>query len=226
MKYWHIILFVLVISSSNLLAQEQRINYNKPVRVGEKAVEKGFSVDKMIYGGGLFGGAGYGYVAAGFTPMVGYRINDYFSAGISLGYQYYNYKDRIVLMHPVSGQFLYYNLQYHIITPGLWGRVVLFKNFFIHSEFEYHVTNYKNYEFDRGQMRVRKFRDNITVPCLLVGGGLRQPMSDRASFVLYALYDVLQNIPSNQVSNGSGQMYSKSPYANRLDIRIGVNVGF
>jgi len=50
------------------------------------------------------------------------------------------------------------------------------------------------------------------VPCLLLGVGLRQPISDRVSLILLGMYDVLQD--------------KYSPYKNTLVIRFGVAVGF
>jgi hypothetical protein len=227
MKNKYLMLWALLLTiMGTVAAQEQKINYNKPVGTRSGAESKGFDKNRLIYGGGFMGGMNGGSLAVGISPITGYRFNDYLSAGISLGYQYNRYKNAIVVMHPVSGQFLQYNLNYHIITPGIWGRLVLFKNFFIHTELEYNITNYNNFEFDYNSMRMRKYRDNITVPCLLVGGGIRQPIGENASFVMYALYDVLQNIPSNQATNAAGQTYSKSPYVDRVDIRLGINIGF
>jgi hypothetical protein len=54
-------------------------------------------------------------------------------------------------------------------------------------------------------------KDRILVPSMLVGGGIRQPITERVSFVGIILYDVLKD--------------KNSPYRG-IDLRFGVNVGF
>jgi hypothetical protein len=49
-------------------------------------------------------------------------------------------------------------------------------------------------------------------PSLLIGGGIKQPLTDRVSILFMGLYDVLQD--------------QHSPYKGSLAFRFGVVVGF
>jgi hypothetical protein len=189
--------------------------------------KKGFDIDRLIYGGGMFGGGGNNSIAIGLSPMVGYRITDFWSAGISLGYRYFYTKDYFRLYNNTWQRHDYYNLNQHIFTPGVWTRLRVFKNIFTHFEFENVVTSFKYYEaVPQNNFEHIGYRITDNVPCLLVGGGLRQPLGDNSSFVFYGLYDVLQNVNMRQDPNNPNRNISRSPYARTLDIRVGVNFGF
>ncbi len=198
---------------------------NRPQKARPAPAKKGFDKDKLIYGGGLYGGGGNRIISLGFSPIAGYRITDFWSAGISLGYKYFYQRDFFSVFNVRRSDFDYFNLNNHIFVPGVWTRLGPFWNFFTHFEFENVISTYKNYEMGVGNT-INSFRTTESVPCLLLGGGIRQPMSERSSFVFYALYDVFQNLPSNQRTAGNGMVYSRSPYAGTLDIRVGLNIGF
>jgi hypothetical protein len=118
-----------------------------------------------------------------------------------------------------------YNLNNHLFIPGIWTRLVPFGNFFTHFEFENNISTYKYYDIG-ANMEIYKKRTTESIPCLLLGGGLRQPINENSSFVTYVLYDVLQNIPANKRTLSNGQVVSRSPYARTIDIRVGLNIGF
>ncbi len=227
MKKWLVILVMLFISAG-VFAQE---HYNSSGKKGNTSYkpnqkEKGFNTDKLIFGGGIGGGMGSGSVAVMVSPIIGYRITDYFSAGVSLGYMYWHQKDYFGVYNTNTSSYDLFNLNAHTFAPGVWTRFVPLDFLFVHLEYEHNLMTFKNYEFGSNN-QPNSFREWQSVPCLLVGGGYRQPITDRASFVIYGLYDVLQNIPSNMRTDPStGTRYSISPYARRLDIRMGVNFGF
>jgi hypothetical protein len=224
------IVVVIAICLSAIGTQAQEI-YNSSGRAGkatfrENAEKKGFDANKLIFGGGLGFGMGSGVLSFGISPIIGYRITDRFAAGISLGYQYYRVTDFWgVYNQRNNGQLEFYNLNQSMFSGGVWARYIVWDNIFLHSEFEYNITRYKAYQSDN-VLGVRKETITTSVPCLLLGGGYRQPVADNLSFVIVALYDVLQNIPSNQRTDNMGRKFSISPYADRLEVRIGVNIGF
>lgn len=224
----------VLFSNSLLVTQAQTTTYKSSqsnstaTRMPAKSQEKkgGFDVNRLIYGGGVYGGGGSNMISLGLSPIVGYAITDFWSAGISLGYKYTYYRDFFQVYDYDWQKWNYYNLNAHVFVPGIWTRLKVFKNFFTHFEYENVVTTYKHHGID-GFGKHEITRNTDVVPCLLLGVGLRQPISERASFVYYALYDVLQNIPSNTVNPGNGAAsYSLSPYARTIDLRIGINVGF
>ena len=176
--------------------------------------KKGFDKDKLIFGGGI--GLSFGDVTSiALAPTVGYRITDNFAAGIGLGFQYYRVKDFFEVYN--GADYEYFPLKSTFFYPSVWARYVIYKNFFVHTEFEYDMQRFKVYDAsidpNTGQFGAPVASTlSYNSPAVLVGAGLRQPISDRASFVLIALYDVIQN--------------KYSPYKNRVDFRVGLNVGF
>lgn len=187
----------------------------------------GFDKSRLVYGGGLYGGGGSNMISIGASPIIGYRLTDYLAAGVSLGYKYFYSKNYFPVYNFQWQRTDYYNLNNHIFVPGLWTRARIYQNFFAHAEFEYNISTYKYHDIDyQNNQQHISYRVTETVPCLLLGAGVRQPVSENAAFVIYALYDVLQNIPSNQIQLSNGQKISKSPYAGTIDIRMGLIVGF
>ena len=218
----------LLLCLAYITTQAQEI-YNSSGRAGkpkyrENAQKKGFDAKRLIFGGGLGFGAGSGTLAFSISPIVGYRITDNFAAGISLGYQYYKAKDVIPVLNYQTANYDYYDYKSTTVSTGAWLRYIIWENIFLHAEYEHNFLSYKDYYSDYNGVYTEKVRYNI--PCLLLGGGYRQPVGDHLSFVIMGLYDVLQNIPHNTITDAAGNKYSLSPYANRVDIRIGVNIGF
>lgn len=225
------ILVALMFCLSAAGTQAQEI-YNSSGRAGkanfrENAEKKGFDANKLIFGGGVGFGMGTGIISFGVSPIIGYRITDRFAAGISLGYQYYRVKDFLPAFNRQTAFYDYYNLNQSMFSGGVWARYVVWDNIFLHSEFEYNLTTYNDYPPNNlPGIGYEKTRVSYGVPCLLLGGGYRQPVGEHMSFVIMALYDVLQDIPSNQRTDNMGRKYSISPYADRLEVRVGVNIGF
>lgn len=211
--------------SFNLNAQEI---YNSSGKKGEakyakNQTVKGFDPSRLIFGGGFTAGAATGIFNIGVSPIVGYRITDRFSAGVQLGYQYQWVKDGQVVMDGITSQILYKNLNYNRFSGGVWTRFIVWQNIFLSAEYEHNLFNVKEYFTTQNGIGSRRTWDNG--PSLLLGGGLRQPVTDNTSIVMILFYDVLQNIPSNQ-RGIPGYQYSISPYEGSLGFKIGINVGF
>ena len=208
-----------------------QVIYNSSGKKGEaqyqrNAEKKGFDPHKLIFGGGFSFGFGSGSLLLSVSPIAGYRFTDRFSAGLRMGYQYNWTKDWPFTYNGITGYGVIKNLNYHIISPGVWGRFIVWDNIFIQAEYEYNIFTYKNYISSPKEPGYISSRAWDHANSLLLGIGLRQPVSDNSSFVLIASYDVLQNISSNMRTDVYGQEYSISPYAGTLDVRIGFNIGF
>lgn len=175
----------------------------------EREQERGFDRNKLIFGGGLTFGASNGMTVAGVSPVIGYRITDNFSAGIGLSYTFY--QEKIPYPNRTGGTSIY-KFRTSLYSGSIWARYLVWQNVFIHAEPQiasWEPVTRQPYIDPTGQLRVEKER--VLGPAVYLGGGLRQPLSERVSFVGMALYDVL------------GHKYN--PYS-RFDIRFGVNVGF
>ena len=190
----------------------------RPLNKTEKNVksDKLIDPDRFIIGGwGVFG-IGAGITNIGVTPILGYRITDNFAVGIGFGYQYLRVKNyNTVIIDPSTYAEEFRPLTAHIYAPSVWARHIIWNNIFAHVEYEHNIFSQTYFVNDYTQyltLPVIKEKNTINVPCLLVGGGLRQPLGERSSFIFMLLYDVLQD--------------KNSPYRNTVAIRLGVNVGF
>lgn len=190
---------------------------------------KGFDPSRLVYGGNI--ALGFGTITNIYiAPSIGYRISDKFAAGISLGYNYFRQKNGDYSVNINTQEVKYTAFTQSIYTGGVWARYVIIPNLMVQTEFEANNISYYNYNKPpivdaNGWQRTAKSR--MTIPSLLVGGGLRQPIGENASMYIMAMYDVLQNIPSNMRTDANtGERYSISPYARRIDFRIGYTIGF
>jgi hypothetical protein len=170
---------------------------------------EGFDPQRLIVGGGFNLGLADGLFSIGASPIVGYRITDNFAAGVGLGFLYYSFKD--YYFYNVNGNDEYYPLRATLYYPSIWTRYVVYRDFFVQAEGEFDLQQISEYKLDVNGYP-EKQKNSYASPALLLGAGLRQPVSDRASLVLMAMYDVIQD--------------KYSPYRNRIDFRIGFNVGF
>lgn len=224
MHKWTVFLFLLLFG---LQASAQE-TYNSSGKKGkpvyrENARKKGFDPQRLIFGGGLGFGMGYGIINFGISPVAGYRLTDRFSAGIGLGYNYYRDKYGYNSYNLHSAAQKTFPLTQHIVSGSVWGRYLIIPNLFLQAEGE--LNNWDYYEFD-GPTQFDKDgwavypKNRITVPSVLLGAGFRQPLGDFASIYVLLMYDVLQFSTLDEHSN------KLSPYADRLEYRIGFNIGF
>ncbi len=170
---------------------------------------EGFDPQRLVIGGGFNLGLSDGVFSIGASPIVGYRITDRLYAGVGLGILYYSFKD--YYQFNVGGNDETYPLRATLYYPSLWSRYVVFNNFFVQAEAEYDIQSLSIYNLDVNGYP-QKTKSTYSSPALLLGAGLRQPVSDRAALVMIAMYDVIQD--------------PYSPYKDRIDFRIGFNVGF
>lgn len=216
-----VFLFVLtLIAGPRLWAQDVYTSSGKPVgrARANTAARTGFDPDRLVYGGGISLGFGsnsyYGgnSFLIGASPTVGYRFTDAFMAGVGVGYTYQSVSKG--LYNPQTGQTS--AARYHWVYPNVWARLGLFDNVFVGGEYAYNVLSYNYLQYDpSGSGNVVNGRATTNVSSLLLGGGLRQRISDRSSLLLGIYYNVLgkDNDPFN-------------PYPGNLVFRTSISIGY
>ena len=123
-----------------------------------------------IYIGGNFGLQLGTYTYIDISPLVGYKFTNRFSAGPGIAYRYLSIR----------------NVGSNSIYGGkVFARYLISKQFFVHTEYE--SLNTQLYERFAGRDRiVREW-----VPGFFVGGGIAQPVGNRAAVMIYGLYNLL-----------------------------------
>ncbi|CAN5407513.1 hypothetical protein BH09BAC3_BH09BAC3_04590 [soil metagenome] len=154
-----VLLSVLLISSMFVIAQRE-------IDEGSEPTFK----DRVYFGGGLGFSAGTSanagkYTYIGLYPLIGYMVNNQFSVGTTITYQYYNYSDinQSITQYGFS-PFARYN----------------FGQLFAYSEFM--ILNSPSYDAGSSRKIYNRW---------LNGLGYSQPLGKRGSLNAMALYDVL-----------------------------------
>ncbi len=127
-----------------------------------------FDRNRMVLGGS-FGMVFGDYTSINVAPQVGYRINDYFTLGTGISYNYYKYDYDFI--DDVSQNYLGLNI-YARANP------VRYISLQVQPEGYYSWGNYGDGS---------KF-----VPCLLLGGGVVIPAGNRGGISAMIYYDVIQ----------------------------------
>jgi hypothetical protein len=177
-----IILLGLVVSSSS--AQEVYNSSGKPGFHKKTKKSQGYDPSKLVIGGGLnagYGNGGYGF--AGISPIVGYQFANHFTAGIGLGYQYYQAPDDYFAGHYVRE---------HIIYPSMWARYVIWRGLYLTASFEHDFIKLSEPAFDNNNpYAIVTRRLDVNTNCLLAGIGIKQPLGGRVSFFFEAMHEML-----------------------------------
>lgn len=149
--------------------------------------------DRIVTGGGL--GLGFGSVQdyVSVSPMIGYRLTARLLAGTGVTYRYTNYK----VFRPSL------KLNDYGVNPFL--RFTVYRNIFIQTEYEY-----LNYEYPLPSRETTR----MNFDSYMAGGGFIQPLGDRLSFYLMALYNFSYD-----------DLDPYSPYDSPFVIRAGINIG-
>ncbi len=211
MRFRLSLLLFLFGTTSAALAQRVYTSSGKPAKAQKNrsgaGESKGFDPDRLVFGGGLSAGFGT-YTNIGISPIVGYRFTDNLMAGIGLGYQYV--RVRGVLANPLGG---YQDSKLHVFTPSVWARYAFLENFFAQAEYEYNAITYNDLAFDpNNSNNIITVNKHLNVPAVLVGGGIRQRITDRSSILLTVLFNVYKS---------DIQIYPNGPI-----FRVGFNVGY
>lgn len=210
-KIWILALCLLMaggLQAQTVYRSSGKAKYNSKNK--KKQQESNRFLDHMIVGGGLSLSLGT-YTSVSVSPVVGYRITDNFSAGVGFGYQYLRIKDFFEVDN--NGSLEYWDLKANMLSASVWARYIVWRNLFVHAEFEKNFMTFKSPGFDRGGSgNIVEIKEKYESPCVLVGGGYRTPIGDKSSVNFALLYDVLQD--------------KYSPYGNQPFIRIQFLMGF
>jgi hypothetical protein len=128
-------------------------------------------MDKVYYGGNIGLGFGnWGYLL-NLNPLIGYRITERFSAGVTGTYLHYKFNTP------------YGSFENNIYGAGIFSRYFITENIFAHVE-----TDVLNGEWTD--------RNRFNIYPVLVGGGYRSRIGSRASMLAMVLYDINYSIYS------------------------------
>ena len=120
------------------------------------------------------------------SPTFGYRFTDRFTAGPGITYRYLKFRD-------LPGSSLY--------GGRIFARQRLGQQFFVQTEYESLNTEYRTNNPDRPISRT-------WVPGFFAGGGLFQPIGQRAAIIVSALYNLTYDA-------------TRSPYNSPWNFNIG-----
>lgn len=163
---------------------------------GEDNSLKGVPFKERIVTGGGFGlGFGNTQDFVSLSPIIGYSVTRKFLVGSGFTYRYTRFK----LVTP--------SISFNDYSINPFARFTIYKGFFVQTEFEH-----LNYQLLTGQGTEKTRRDYNS---FLAGGGFIQPMGNRSSFFVMALY--------NFSYTASDAFYT--PYQSPWVIRAGVNIG-
>jgi hypothetical protein len=178
---------LLAIGINTVSAQEVYNSSGKASYQKKSKKQKGYDPDRLIVGGGLNGIFTSGYLSAGLSPIVGYRITKHFSAGVGIGYQYTQMAE---FRDPYTNK-MWFTRQ-NIIYPSVWTRYFVFRNIFADVTFEYDFISQRGPGINNITGYYEQQRASVSTPCLLVGAGFKQPLGGRVFFFGQLMYDVLQ----------------------------------
>jgi hypothetical protein len=158
--------------------------------------------EKLFFGGGF--GAGFGsYTFISVSPIIGYRVTPRLAAGVRFMYQYttFEYLDQNFDKERYNGNDFG-------VSP--FARFMVYGPAFLQAEYEY--MNYDALYYDGTKTR-------SSFDSYLAGGGISQPIGQRAAFFLVVLYNF-----SYEGFDNSG-VY-RSPYDSPWVFRVGISGGF
>lgn len=152
---------------------------------------KDMTVRERFFVGGFLGLQLGTQTAINVSPLLGYRFSNRLSAGVGGTYQYYN--DRFFGQSNTT----------HLYGYSLFTRFRVIPRAFIHAEYE-SMSLKSRLEGPGFEQGPRTWEENI-----FLGGGYRQPLSDRVSLNIMLLYNF----------NNNSQAYYQNPI-----FRVGVDV--
>ena len=141
------------------------------VKVFSQSLE-GLSLGQRLYFGGNFGLQFGDQTVVDINPLVGYRLTEKLSVGVSATYIYYKFTD------PYH---FYPSYSTNIYGGSVFTRYYFLENIFAHVEGE--VLNLDAFDINYILKRINVFS-------LYVGGGYRQPLGERSSLNLLLLYNL------------------------------------
>lgn len=143
-------------------------------RGSPQLVQKQRFLDRAFIGGSMGLQLGV-YTYINLSPMVGYRVSDYFQTGLGLTYIFRSYGAAFAGV-PISD---------HTIGWKYFAQVLPFRSFFLHAEYE--MLNYPDYEWLKPNGRPsRNWANGV-----LLGPGFQQNFGPRSFSQIMLLYNVI-----------------------------------
>lgn len=151
-------------------------------------------LSRIDFGGSI--GAQFGDVTfIELAPIASYRVTEKFHAGLGFTYQYYKVNYNGVPDYSSSAY-----------GGSVFARYFIWRDLFAHAEYApLYITNFYDYSIPNPEYR------NVWAQDVLIGGGYRQWVGQKAFMSLMLLFNINESI--------------YSPYSNPI-IRIGFGAGF
>lgn len=169
-------------------------------QTADSAAARGFSKDRLFVGGSLGLSVGT-FTYLGLNPLLGYRFNEVFAAGLALNAQY------DAARYYQANNSVSERDHYGLLGLGVFGRIYPIPELFIHVQPEWDASFGKSIFYDGSPSQ----RYQGQTGSLLLGGGYSRPVGKKSEATLMLLYDVLQN--------------PGSPYGNQPLLRAGIDIG-
>lgn len=193
-----VLIVMLVFCYCFTIAQED-VNY-----VSEDEIKPAFSFKDKLFTGGNFGfNISNGLLYIEVSPLLGYKINDKFSAGV-LG--------KYVYLGPTNSNSPFRSFKYY--GGGVFSRYKITPSIIATAEYE--LLNVENLNPNSGS-----FGERTLSNVLLLGAGYNNSISNNINLQIYLLYDVIDDPNSPYRFN-----YLFGPNGIPIVYRIGFSIGF
>ena len=178
------------------------LSFSAAFAQGTWDVSEGSFKDRIILGGSF--GLQFGDVTfVDISPRLGYRATNKLTVGVGAIYRYRKQESFR------TSQGVFPELKTNDWGFNVFGRHMLYGPLYVHAEYEY-----LNFEAFTGQIiGLEAVTERFDLNSILLGGGIAQPIGNKAVFVAEALYIV---------NYDSGEL---TPYANPWVVRVGIGVG-
>ena len=204
--FFSIVLFALISVSSSAQDEPRVRNVNNnPERPLE---ERGFKKENLFTGGNITVAFFNGGSVLGANPMLGYKLNDYFDAGVVLNFAFTGQRD-YAYANDKMRQFVY--------GPGVFIRAYPVPFLFAQAQLEQNFTTQRYIAPDNS-----KSTATVNSPSLLLGAGYAggRAKGGTSFYYMSILFDVLNRFNSPYIRRTvSGTNYMQPVF------RVGYNIG-
>lgn len=149
--------------------------------------------DRVYFGGGFGLSTGNNATNISISPQVGYKITPRLSAGVGVSYQYVGFRT-------IDASLSNYGW-------SVFSRFNITQQFFAYTEFE-------DLQFEYFTSNTAEQKARLGYNSLLIGAGYTEAITDRASFSISALYNLLYDLAD-----------PIQPYNSPWQIRAGIGLG-
>ena len=160
--------------------------------------ERGFKKEQLFLGTGVNVGFFQGWIL-GLNPEVGYSLNNFLDAGVSVNLNYVTRNYSTLLVNNV-----YYDkaqVRFFSYGGGPFLRAWIVNQFFITSQFEFNQIS----ESFRSQ-GATIYKTKYTAPSLLIGGGWGNRMIGKSQVYTSIMVDILRDKNSPYIDQSTGTL--------------------